>query len=144
MASTDDEASVRAVIDARVRAVRAKNVDGVLASYAPDVVTFDLVTPLRSGGDGSVRKRLSDWFASFTSTIDYSLSELAIVVAGDVAFDHHLTRVHGTSQSGQVIAMWFRETVGYRKIDGAWKVTHQHSSVPMDTASGKARTDLEP
>ena len=144
MPFTEDEVLIRAAIDARVRAVRAKDVDEVLAGYAPGVVTFDLVTPLRSDGEGSVRKRLSDWFASFNATIDYEVSALNIAVSGDVAFDHHLTRVHGVNKSGQVIDMWFRETVGYRKVDGAWKVTHQHSSVPMDMENGRARIDLKP
>ena len=40
--------------------------------------------------------------------------------------------------------MWFRETVGYRKIAGRWKVTHQHSSVPFDMTSGKPLLDLRP
>ena len=67
-----------------------------------------------------------------------------VQVAGDVAFDHHLTHVRGTSQSGQLVDMWFRETVGYRRVGGRWQVTHQHSSVPFDMANGRAMVDLKP
>ncbi|MGD0675103.1 MAG: nuclear transport factor 2 family protein [Polyangiaceae bacterium] len=144
MTSTDDESLIRAAIEARVLAVRDKNVDAVLAGYVPEVVTFDVVTPLQHEGRAAVRKRLSDWFSSFESAIDYDIVDLAVAVAGDVAFDHHLTKVHAVRRGGQVIAMWFRETIGYRKVDGAWKVTHQHSSVPIDMESGKGRMDLAP
>jgi PhnB protein len=40
--------------------------------------------------------------------------------------------------------MWFRETIGYQRIGGTWKVTHQHSSVPLDMNSTQARLDLQP
>jgi ketosteroid isomerase-like protein len=40
--------------------------------------------------------------------------------------------------------MWLRSTVCYRKIDGRWLVTHQHSSVPFDGETGKASLQLEP
>lgn len=41
--------------------------------------------------------------------------------------------------------MWLRETLGFRKLAGEWKITHQHESVPfyMD-GSFRAATDLKP
>jgi ketosteroid isomerase-like protein len=41
--------------------------------------------------------------------------------------------------------LWFREILGFRKIDGEWTITHEHSSVPfyMD-GSFKAAIDLKP
>jgi ketosteroid isomerase-like protein len=41
--------------------------------------------------------------------------------------------------------LWFRATLGFRKIDGKWTITHEHSSVPfyMD-GSFKAAIDLKP
>ena len=45
----------------------------------------------------------------------------------------------------QQVDLWFRETLGFRKIDGKWTITHEHSSVPfyMD-GSFKAAIDLKP
>jgi len=40
--------------------------------------------------------------------------------------------------------MWWRETACYRKVEGEWLITHQHSSVPFDVESGKASLDLKP
>jgi ketosteroid isomerase-like protein len=41
--------------------------------------------------------------------------------------------------------MWMRSTLGFRKIDGTWKISHGHSSVPflMD-GSYRAALQLTP
>ena len=41
--------------------------------------------------------------------------------------------------------MWNRATIGFRRIDGRWLITHLHSSVPfyMD-GSFRAAVDLKP
>jgi uncharacterized protein (TIGR02246 family) len=139
-----DEAQILAGIADRVQAIRSKDVDRLMANYAPDVATFDIVTPLRNIGSGPVRKRVVDWFSSFRTPIEYEIQNVSLAISGDVAFDHHLTNVHGTSQTGQTIDMWFRETVGYRKVEGRWRITHQHSSVPIDMENGRGRVDLRP
>jgi ketosteroid isomerase-like protein len=139
-----DEAQIRTNIKERVQAVRQKNADALLSSYSIDVATFDVVPPLENDGLVAVRKRVVDWFASFESDIEYEQRDLELCVSGEVAFEHHLTHVRGTNKSGAKVDMWFRETVGYRKIAGQWKITHQHSSVPFDPKDGKARLDLEP
>jgi ketosteroid isomerase-like protein len=67
------------------------------------------------------------------------------VTAGDgVAFSHYLTRCGGTDENGEEKASWMRATVCLRKIDGKWKVVHEHYSAPFDMESGKAMFDLQP
>ena len=41
--------------------------------------------------------------------------------------------------------VWFRSTLGFRKIGGEWKIAHEHELVPflMD-GSDKAALDLKP
>ncbi len=141
---TSDAAEIRAGLEMRVRAVRAKDVEALMVTYAQDVVTFDIVAPFSNNDASAVRKRVTDWFSSFQTPIDYEVRDVSLFVAGDVVFDHHFTRVRGTNNSGARIDMWFRETLGYRKIDGAWKVSHQHSSVPFDMTSGRPLLDLQP
>jgi ketosteroid isomerase-like protein len=95
-------------------------------------------------GSKAARKRLAEWFASFQGPIGYELRDLAITAADDVAFCHGLKRVRATTTAGQRLDMWWRATICYRRIDGAWQVTHEHASVPFDAASGRASLDLEP
>ena len=141
---TTAEAEIRALIEAQAKATRAKDVDGSLSSYAPDVRLFDVVNPLRSTGSEAARKRLAEWFASFRGPIGYELRDLAITAADDVAFCHGLKRVRATTLAGRRLDMWWRATICYRRVDGAWQVTHEHASVPFDAASGRASLDLEP
>ena len=51
----------------------------------------------------------------------------------------------GTKKDGEKVDLWMRCTAGLRRLGGAWKITHQHTSVPflMD-GSFKAAVDLKP
>ena len=40
--------------------------------------------------------------------------------------------------------MWNRATLCFRKIDGKWRIMHEHDSVPFDPETGLASTNLEP
>ena len=72
------------------------------------------------------------------------MRDLSITTGEDVAFCHYLYRVSGTRTDGGAVAMWVRATLCFRKVDGAWVVTHEHDSVPFDPASGKASLGLKP
>ena len=63
----------------------------------------------------------------------------------DVAFSHSLNRMHGTKTDGAKADLWFRQTFGFQRIKGEWKMAHEHESVPfyMD-GSFKAAIDLKP
>lgn len=139
-----DYALIEALIDHRVAAVRAKDLDGLLANYAPNVLSFDVLNPLRSVGSDAVRTRAEDWFASYQGPIGYEIRDLSIEAGNDVAFCTFLYRVTGTLNDGGEVDMWVRATVCYRKVDGRWTVTHEHDSVPFDVESGKASLDLRP
>jgi uncharacterized protein (TIGR02246 family) len=141
---TSDEAQIRAAIDAWATAVRAKDVDGAMAGYAPDVLTFDVVSPLRYFGRDAGRKRTEEWFSSWQGPINCEIRDLSIATGDDVAFSHHLSRFSGTKTDGGKIDMWVRATLCFRKIDSKWMVTHQHLSVPFDPESGQVALNLKP
>jgi len=138
------EAEIRALMGARVEAVRAKDLDGLLSHHAPDVRSFDVVNPLQHIGSDAIRARAAAWLSSFRGPIGFEIRDLGIAAGDDMAFCHSLNRVGGTTTDGRKIDMWWRATVCFRKIDGKWMVTHEHSSVPFDVASGKASLDLKP
>ena len=139
-----DEAQIRALIDARTKAVRAKDSVGATSSIARDVLTFDVVNPLRHIGSTASRTRAEEWFSSFQDQIGYEIRDLDITAGDDVAFSHGLCHVSATKAGGGQLDMWWRTTVCFRKIDGTWMVTHEHNSVPFDPESGKASLDLKP
>ena len=70
------EAQIRDVIDDWANAMRVKDVDGMLAHYAPDSVTFDLAPPLIStGADAS---GLQAWFSTWRGSLGYEIRDLKI------------------------------------------------------------------
>lgn len=139
-----EEAQIRALIDDRAKAVRAKDVNGAISSVAPDILSFDVVNPLQRIGSNASRKRAEDWFSSFQGPIGYEIRNLSVTAGDDVAFSHGLSHVSATSKDGGQLDMWWRTTICFRKIDGKWMVTHEHNSVPFDVESGKASLDLKP
>ena len=46
--ATQDEAEIRARLTAWAKALHAKDLNALMALYAPDVNTFDLMPPIRS------------------------------------------------------------------------------------------------
>jgi uncharacterized protein (TIGR02246 family) len=137
------EGEIRALIDDWTEAIRDKNVEGVLAHYVPDSLTFDLAPPLISRGADA--QGLQAWFATWRGPLGYEVRDLAITAGVDVAFCHSLNRLSGTKTDGEQADVWFRLTLGLRKLGGAWRIAHQHESVPfyMD-GSYRAAVDLKP
>ena len=62
-----------------------------------------------------------------------------------MTFCHSLNRISGQRTNSEDTDIWVRETIGLRKIDGRWLITHEHESVPfyMD-GSNRAAVDLKP
>jgi uncharacterized protein (TIGR02246 family) len=141
--SGDDDA-IRQLVDESAIAVRSKNVDALMSAFAPDVLSFDVVNPLQYSGSEAARERAEQWLGSFEGPIGYEVRDLRIDACHDVAFCHSLNHVSATKKDGEKLEMWWRATLCFRKLDGQWKVTHQHNSVPFDPETGKASMDLKP
>ncbi|GAC1646439.1 MAG: nuclear transport factor 2 family protein [Chloroflexota bacterium] len=139
-----DEAQIRALIDERAEAVRARDVDRAMSFVAPDIVMFDVVNAPQSIGAAGSRQRTEVWFSSFEGPIGYEMRDLSILTGGDLAVTHSLNRYSGTQTGGVAINMWVRATVCYRRIDSRWMITHEHQSVPFDGQTGRASLDLSP
>ena len=144
MAGNDSEHQIRDIVAARSSAVRLGDIDAMMADVADDVVTFDVVDPLRRTGTDTARQRASEWLASYDGPIHWEDRDLAISVDGGVAFCHCLSRVQGRLKTGVLVDMYFRKTLGFRQIDGRWLVVHDHGSVPFDPVTGKASLGLKP
>jgi len=138
-----DGAQIRKVIDEWADALRNKDADGVLSHYAPRLVHFSLAPPLLSTASNT--KGLHAWFATWQGPIGYQIRDLTVKVGDGVAFSYSFNRMHGTKTDGAKADLWFRQTFGFQRINGDWKIAHEHESVPfyMD-GSYKAAIDLKP
>lgn len=145
MATEDkDKEQIQALMDARVRALREKEVSALMRDHAPDIVSFDVVDPLQYLGLEEARQRAEEWFSSLQAPIALEMRDLTIAAGDEVAFCHSLNHINGKLEAGGELSMWVRSTVCFRKVDGEWVVTHEHTSVPFDTETGKASLGLSP
>ena len=135
---------IKNLLDAKIKAIYDRDLEGLLSNYPPDVVTFDLMSPLQNNTRDAIKKRLENWFAGYESPISQEIANLEIAVSGDIAYSHCLTRTYGTNAKGEDMDMWYRTTDGYRKIDGKWFITHEHNSEPINMETGMAMFDLKP
>jgi uncharacterized protein (TIGR02246 family) len=142
--ATDAEATLRKAIDEWLTALKAKDLDGLMSHYAPDVVVFNLATPLAYNGLDAARENWRQWFTSWEPPLQYEMHDLTIAADGDVAVSHSLNHIAGKDSKGKEMDIWIRVTVGFRRSGGRWLTTHEHVSVPFDMENGQARLDLKP
>lgn len=140
-----DEATIRQLISGGIiDGIEGKDLDALRRIYAPDVVSFDVEPPLQHVG---VDAKLKNWERAFAMLDDlhYELRDLAIEVGDGVAFAHGFGRLRGTLADGTATdGMWVRATFCFRKVDDSWLIAHDQASVPLDFATGRALTNLEP
>ena len=142
MTSTQPEVS--ALFERRSEAMWSKDIDRLMALYAPDVIYFDLVPPLQYVGWDALRDRFSHWFEGWAGPIGMELRDLHVWEGGDVAAASMLLRASGTRTNGREVGYWVRTTNSCQRSDRGWLITHEHVSLPVDFESRGAVMDLVP
>ncbi|WP_367871463.1 SgcJ/EcaC family oxidoreductase [Luteolibacter sp. Populi] len=132
-----NEDQIRELTQQWLKAVHARDAKAVMACYAEDVIAYDLFTPTKVTGVGDYRKNYEMWFQCCQGPIHYEIKELDIVAGDEVAFCRSLNRMTGPNPEGKEEETWIRATVCFQKRAGAWKVVHEHVSVPLDMESQK-------
>jgi uncharacterized protein (TIGR02246 family) len=144
---TDDgktAAEVRARMGAWAAALRAKDIDGIMASHSADVLAFDCHSQLEFKGADAYRRHLEACMPHIQGPMVFELHELNIVARDDVAFCHYLARCGATGAGGEEHRCWLRRTACLRRTRGTWSIVHAHCSAPFDPMSGRAMLDLAP
>ncbi len=128
---TNDEVAIRDIVELWASAVRRRDFEGILRSHSPDMLMFDLPPPLQSQGIDAYKKTWDLFFSAWASdSVAFDISEMSITAGSDVAFVTALMRCAGTEATGDDIEIDFRLTIGLRKIDNQWMITHEHHSIP--------------
>ena len=127
---SDDEAAVRDVIEAWAASVRRKDYEGILRNHSPDLVMFDVPPPFQSKGLAAYQESWDLFFSWSSEPIPFEVHEMNIMAGADVAFVVATMSCAEPGADGKPTALDFRLTVGLRKIDGQWTITHEHHSVP--------------
>ncbi len=130
MSENPDATAIRAQIEAWAAAVRAGDMAGILRNPSADMVMFDVPPPLQLRGIAAYEASWPQFFDASPKPIRFDIMDLQITAGNAVAFAIALMRC-AVIEDGNA-DLDFRLTVGLRKIDGQWIVTHEHHSIPAD------------
>jgi uncharacterized protein (TIGR02246 family) len=125
-----DEQQIRELIAKWAESVRARDIEGVMANHAPDVLLFDVPPPIEWRGIDEYKRSWEQFFKWFGDAGVFEVSQLRVTASDDVAFCHGLIRCGGPQARSDKGELAVRLTVCLRKIDGQWTVTHEHRSQP--------------
>ena len=118
-----NEDQIRQLIEEWAGAVRAKDMNRVLAHHSADIVMFDVPLPLQSRGMAEYRQTWDLFFAhNRGGPGSFDVTELQITASDTVAYCHALVQIFDSTA---------RLTVGVRKDRGQWLIAHEHHSYPL-------------
>jgi uncharacterized protein (TIGR02246 family) len=126
-----NEAEIRELIERWATAVHAGDMDGVLADHSDDIVMFD-VPPPEDGvrGIDAYRETWPPFFRWQEQGAAFEIVSLDVTAGDDVAFAHALLRCGTKAELERDPDNRLRLTIGLRKEDGRWVVSHEHHSFP--------------
>lgn len=122
-----EESRLRTLVDNWANAVRAKDMDSVLAHHADDIMMFDAPMPLRSQGIEEYRRTWDLFFANSPGGPGaFDVTELQVVAGDTVAYCHAILKIFSSEA---------RLTIGLRKENSEWIIAHEHHSYPIEFES---------
>ena len=127
------EAEIRRLIEDWAKAVRAKDIQGVLARHTDDVVMFDVPPPVVVKGIDAYRETWPPFFRwQQEAEGSFDLVSLDITAGDDVAFATAVLRCGSKAELRKDNTPRLRLTIGLRKENGAWRIAHEHHSFPWE------------
>jgi uncharacterized protein (TIGR02246 family) len=125
-----DETAIRELIERWAAAVRRQDIEGILQHHAEGLVMFDVPPPFQIHGLDEYRKSWELFFSWSIDPVPFDIQSLNVTAGSDVAFAVATMGCAEPGPDGKPKPLDFRLTIGLRKIDGRWTVTHEHHSVP--------------
>lgn len=129
---TNDQQTIEALLESWATAVRRHDLPAILAHHDPEMVMFDLPPPLQCKGITAYEETWGLLFRYHKPGTAFDFQELTVTAGADVAFAAAIMWCGPDSSGnpGDKDGFLFRLTVGLRKVDGNWRITHEHHSVP--------------
>ncbi len=133
-----DESQIRHLLTAWTNAVTAKDLDGIVANYAADIVLYDAIPPYKTIGTSAVRQAWANCLPFFPEAFRLELRDIVIHVSDGLGVAHYLCHFAPTPAGHPCGQTWMRVTEGYRRTGDAWQVIHSHVSVPFNPMNNQA------
>jgi ketosteroid isomerase-like protein len=137
---SDAERDIRALYKTYMEAFNKKDVATLMSYYVPgsELFVFDLTPPRQHVGWADYKKDWDELFAAFPGPMHQQLSDLSVTTVGTLAVSHYIVTGYVTSRDSTRLTLTVRLTDALRRVHGKWLIFHEHASVPVDLATGKA------
>lgn len=125
-----DEADILALLETLHQAHHDKDGAAIAATYASDAAVFSLAPPLAHDGVDPQEKQA--WLDSWATPVELESRAFKLTISGDVAYGYGFLRMSGTKKGPEgKVSFWMRSTVCFERMDGEWRIVHEHASVPF-------------
>jgi ketosteroid isomerase-like protein len=144
-AKGSDEAQIKALEQRIADGANAKDVGAIMKNFASDetLLVFDVIPPREYRGADAFRKDWEGFFDRF-GPITIQNSDMNVTSHREMAFATYIAHLTGKGKDGNPMDVTMRITDVLRKSRGKWLIVHEHVSVPVDLASGKADLSSKP
>jgi uncharacterized protein (TIGR02246 family) len=134
------EQPILQVLEAYRAAVWAKDVDAFVSLYDEQVCVFDLWGKWAYRGRDAWRGMVAGWFGLLgAERVAVSMEQVYIIGAPDLATVHAFVTYAAISPEGKKLrALRNRLTCSLQRQDDAWRIVHEHTSVPVDGETTRA------
>jgi uncharacterized protein (TIGR02246 family) len=130
--ASPSEIEIRDLIEKWAKAVRDQDLAGIRNDHDPDILMFDVPPPFRSRG---IEQYMATWdlfFSSVEKPVQFNVTDIEVTAGADVGFATATGHCVPINSTGQREPLEFRLTMGLRKVDGRWRIVHEHHSVPAE------------
>ncbi len=141
-----DEEQITALIKNWATAVHTGDLTAVLADHSPDIVMFDVPPPERGvRGLEEYRKTWPPFFQWQASGAVFEVVSVEVTAGAEVAYAVALLRCGTAAEFERDPEARLRLTIGLRKVDDRWQVSHEHHSFtdqssPPETSAAEIRS----
>lgn len=129
---SQDEMDIQALIERWAKAVRDEDRAGIRADHDSEILMYDVPPPFSSQGLEAYMATWETFFSRAEKPVAFDLHDLKITAGTDVAFATATGRCVDIDPAGKREKLEFRLTMCLQKINGRWRVMHEHHSLPAE------------
>jgi uncharacterized protein (TIGR02246 family) len=140
---SDQPDGITQVLQAYSDAVEARDVETFLALYDDGMHLFDMWDHYEVNGKDAWREMVAGWFGAHPGeALEARFEDVSAVSGQDVAFAHMVMTFAIVAPGGELsYEQAHRMTLGIQRKDGAWKIVHEHTSMPINNETGAGILD---
>lgn len=129
---------IEALLDAYSQAVYQKDVDQLLALYTDDVIVFDAFDNWEYRGKAAWGEAVSRWFDDTgDDVVRITFNQTQSEFDGNIGGLSAEVLYEGFGKEEDYV-MTNRITLGLRKVGSDWKISHEHTSLPVKQTTGQS------